>query len=57
LAATPVRHEALQTLPLLPVLVDQRDQLQVLLNGPFPGIQVGTEVVFIVILELLEVPP
>lgn len=54
LTAASVWHQRLNMLPLLAVLVDQRDQAEVLFQCPLFAVEVRLEKIFVVVLELLE---
>lgn len=54
LTTASVGHQRLNMLPLLSMLIDQRDQVQVFLQGPFFRVEVRLKEVLIVVLELLE---
>lgn len=56
LAAASVGHQSLDVLPLLTVLVYQRNQSKVLLQGPFLRVQTRLKEILVVVLELLEGP-
>lgn len=55
LVATTTRHRPLDQLPVLPVLIQQVDQKQVVLDRPLPLQQIRTKVVLVVILQVLVV--
>lgn len=56
LVATPSWHALLDHPPVLTMLIDEGDQLQVVLHRPFLVQQVRTEVVLVVVLQLLIIP-
>ncbi len=55
LVATTTRHRPPDQLPVLPVLIQQVDQVQVVLDRPLLLQQVRTKVVLVVVLQLLVV--
>lgn len=55
LITTSVRHQSLNVLPILAMLVDQPDQLQVFLDCPLAGVDARLEVVLVVVLQLFVV--
>lgn len=56
LVATASRHPLLDHPPVLTVLIDKGDQLQVVLDRPLFVQKVRTEVVLVVVLQLLIIP-
>ncbi len=55
LISTTSRHALLDGPPVLPMLIDKRDQLQVVLHRPLLLSQVRPQVVLVVVLQLLVV--
>jgi hypothetical protein len=50
-----VTHFGLDQFPILAVLVDETNQLDVVLERPFRLVNVGTRVVLVVLLDLLSI--
>ena len=55
LIATSVRHQSLNVFPILPVLINQTDQLQVLLDSPLTAVNTRLQIVLVVVPQLLMV--